>query len=313
MDKLLFHIGYHKTGTTWLQKNVFVSTSKVFFPLNADRNKLAKLFVSGRDGFVLSPFATNKVEILKEFIELTKNRKDKSKTLVLSFERLSGHPHSAGLDSKRIAERINGVFPSAKVLIVIREQRSFILSIYFQYLLKGGVHSLKKYLNIVYDKKRSYFSPNHINYVPLIKEYYNLFGKENVKVLPYEMFKRTPVEFINSISAFINANIEIDESAFENYSNQTNRTIVRFYFRFLNYFIFSNSLNNYSFLKNKFSKKLSLFFKSIVSMLIPKKWDKRLNLKLAAYIEQWVGDRYASSNVELSKLIDIDLTKYGYT
>ena len=56
--------------------------------------------------------------------------KDEAKVPVISHERLSGYPHSGGHDSKEIAHRLAAVFPNAKVVIVIREQKSMILSNY---------------------------------------------------------------------------------------------------------------------------------------------------------------------------------------
>ena len=66
---------------------------------------------------------------------------------VLSYERLSGNPHSGGYDSKEIANRLVQVFPDAKILIVIREQKDIILSTYKQYIIEGGACTVKRYLH----------------------------------------------------------------------------------------------------------------------------------------------------------------------
>ena len=57
---------------------------------------------------------------------------------MVSFPRLSGHPYSGGYDSRMIADRVAEVFPEARILIVIREQRSMIVSTYKQYVNAGG-------------------------------------------------------------------------------------------------------------------------------------------------------------------------------
>ena len=101
-----------------------------------------------------------------------------------------------------IAKRIKNKFPYAKILIVIREQTSWLLSNYFQYLSAGGTHNLKKYLNTKYDGKRPGFAPNHIEYHRLIKDYQSKFGSKNVLVLPYEIFDSDKVIFFISLEIF---------------------------------------------------------------------------------------------------------------
>ena len=194
MENLLIHIGYHKTATTWLQQKLFITESEVFEPMSMLRkghSSLAKHFFYDDEQYLLSPFEYNEARIQKE-IESIKGSNDKLilKIPVISHERLSGNPHSSGFDAKKIASMLKSTFPKAKILIIVREQKSFILSNYFQYLSIGGTCNLNKYLNTKYDGKRPFFSPNHIKYLPLITEYYNLYGKNNVLVLPYEMFKR---------------------------------------------------------------------------------------------------------------------------
>jgi len=125
-DNLLIHVGFHKTGTTWLQKHLFASHSDVFTPLNHNKNRLSKKFVTGDDGYVLSPFDYNEEAIRDELQSyIFEDQMDPTKVKVISHERLSGHPHGAALDSKVIAERLKRTFPKAKILIVIREQKFF--------------------------------------------------------------------------------------------------------------------------------------------------------------------------------------------
>jgi hypothetical protein len=62
---------------------------------------------------------------------------------MVSSERLSGNPHSGGYDSAVLAERLHQVFPGARVLVMIREQRSMILSSWAQYVRVGGACLLR--------------------------------------------------------------------------------------------------------------------------------------------------------------------------
>jgi len=316
LDNLLIHIGYHKTATTWLQKRLFISKNRVFEPVSKNdigHSTLTEYFIYDDEGYLLSPFDYNEVRIQNE-VEVIKSSKNKfeSKIPVISHERLSGDPHSGGFDAKKIALMLKKYFPESKILIIIREQKSFILSNYFQYLSMGGTNSLEKYLNTKYDGIRPFFTPNHIKYLPLITEYYNLYGEENVLVLPYEMFRDKPSLFIDNFSRFLNVEISVEKDNFEVVLNKKQFHFVIYYMRFLNIFRRCSSVNNYSQFSNKHTRKvINIIFKTM-GTLLPSQLDTLLKEKLKLKICKWCGNRYVESNKELRKLIGIDLSKYGY-
>lgn len=316
IDNLLIHIGYHKTGTTWLQDILFTTENNIFEPMSKTskgHSSLANHFIYDDEHYCLSPFDINEERIKKE-IEIIKKIKQKKeqKYFVISHERLSGNPHSGGFDAKKIAYMLKRTFPNAKIFIVIREQMSFILSNYFQYLSIGGTYSLNKYLNTKYDGKRPFFSPSHIKYFPLINEYYNLFGKNNVLVLPYEMFRHEPLLFIEKIGNFVKNKIDINEDLINKKLNTKSHEFTMYYMRFLNYFKKSSSINNYPSLSNKYTRKLANALFTTACTLFPTRLDIALKNRLKKQIINYVADRYVESNKELSKLLEVDLSPYGY-
>src|SRR5215218_14466 len=109
----LLHIGYHKTGTTFLQRRVFPEPG---FSLVAGAKALRPAFVVG------DPFGFDPMLVRETFRPAIEKVRERDLVPVLSAERLSGNPHSGGYDSKQIAERLAATFPEARVLIVIREQ-----------------------------------------------------------------------------------------------------------------------------------------------------------------------------------------------
>ena len=317
MSKLLIHIGYHKTGTKWLQKELFVPENNVFEPIdniNGGPSRLANLLIVGEDGYMLSPFESSIKNVRRRILHCIalKKRLLNDKTFVMSSERLSGNPHHGGFDSKVIASRLKACFPQAQILIVIREQKSFLMSNYFQYLSRGGTQSIKKYLNTMYDRRQPMFSPHYIDYFPLISEYYKLFDKRNVKVLPYEMFKTEPVKFIDEIGDFVGEKIQIDKDRFQKYHNRKYGKYVMYYFRFLNYFIYKNTFNKFSIFHNRIFASLARFLKSVLMVVIPQRSDLIITDKISEYIRSWENNRYSESNRKVSELIEIDLSKYGY-
>ena len=71
---------------------------------------------------------------------------DEGLSPVVSFERFSGNPFSGGYDSKEIADRLVRVFPDARVLVIVREQRSMIVSTYKKYVREGGALPPSKFM-----------------------------------------------------------------------------------------------------------------------------------------------------------------------
>ncbi|MFK7935347.1 MAG: sulfotransferase domain-containing protein [Saprospiraceae bacterium] len=316
MENILIHIGYHKTGTTWLQHELFKAENFTFQPLSLHNRAgdLARHFIYGADNYLHNPFEDREQEIRKNLAAILTKSSDlaKDKTWVMSYERLSGSPHCGGFDAPIIARRLKKIFPKGKILIVIREQRSFLLSSYFQYLATLGTHSLEQYLNTAYDTKIPNFSPHHVNYLPLIKHYLELFGRENVLVLPYEFFRADKQAFIQRLGDFLNKKIDVSTARFEHYRNVKKYHFTLYHFRWLHLFLGRTSLNNHSILANRFSRTIGRFFQKMLFKFIPKSWNQRTQIKLQTQVNQWVGDRYQANNRELASLLDLDLGQYGY-
>lgn len=309
LSNLLIHIGYHKTGTTWLQKTLFSAQSEAFIPLapNGKPKYFGNYFVSDQDGHLLSPFQSN-TQVIQQELETVLSELDlQGKIPVISNERLSGNPHSGSFDSKLIADRIKECFPNAKIFCVIREQKDMILSTYFQYLKIGGTDSLTTYLTRRYDGKRPGFSPENLRYENLISYYHQLFSPENVLVLPYEMLSKKPTDFVQGICNFVS--VEIDKNLINSaakYNVRAKGSITQRY-PALNLFCKKSSVNAYSPLSLPIFSKLV----RIANGLIPSKSRSFVD-KINQQIEQIINNRYQDSNRQLSELIGMDLSEYGY-
>ena len=306
--ELLVHIGYHKTASTWLQENLFDNPDsgfQRFFSQKDARDKIA----------LANPLDFNAQELKKYYEEQI----DSDKYSVISNERLSGNPHSGGYDSKDIADKIHEAFPEAKILIVIREQRSILFSNYIQYIRAGGPCSIEDYLN---PSKRNMatiplFNYHHFAYLSLVKYYYKLFGKDKVLVLPYELFQEDAKAFCQEICKFTGTKV-IEELAFQTRTNRRISTLSSIFLRQSNK-LFAKSHFNPSALSLKKAKAgdgegRGNSYKKILAVdsVIPRPIHKLFDNRLKKIIEAEIGDRYLNSNQELSKLINYELSDYGY-
>ncbi len=184
MAAVLIHIGFPKAGSTYLQ-HWFAKHPAMFYQANAVAG-----FYHSTD---LSKYAES-AELLHEYF-------------VLSAEHLSawqGEPDIVGLKNtklydveayqKKIVATLYGLYPHAKILIVTRGYTSFFQSFYAEYLSVGGVLDFDVLL-----KNFGPFFNSVLNYSSTITKYRDVFGEENVTVLPYEMLRQNPLAFTSLI------------------------------------------------------------------------------------------------------------------
>ncbi len=313
---VLIHIGFHKTGTTWMQNHLFESDNNAFEPLSLypkGQSTLAQDFVVDKEGYMLSPFDGNMKVIQDELKNLfDKKPQLKYKIPIISHERLSGNPHAGGFDAEKISRVLQYVFPQAKVLITIREQSSFLLSNYFQYLKIGGTHSIDRYLNTTYDGKRPYFSPHHIDYRWIVANYFELFGRDRVLVLPYELFNNNPKNFLLKLGYFIGTSIDIDPDRVHIRMNLSQNYFLNYNLRFLNILCHNNSINNFSIVSNKPSKFIIKWCIDLLNNAIPDKLNIKTKNKIKDKISTWAKDRYSESNRQLNEWLSCGLESLGY-
>ena len=107
---ILLHVGYHKTGTTWLQQNLFDHFDRGFFPLTYQANTkirsvdLTRPFVYDVDGSSIHPLGFCPDQIRRRF-ESELNWQN-SGVPVISSEQFTGNPHSGGFDQKALGGAI---------------------------------------------------------------------------------------------------------------------------------------------------------------------------------------------------------------
>jgi len=197
------HIGYHKTGTSYLQKVIFPKLNNINF-INADDNKefFLKLFFQ-------DPLNFNLNNTLADF----KKKINQKKTTLISAEGLSGGPGYKHINNKNIADKLYALFPRAKIIVVIRNQLDLILSFYKLHIEGGGIMSFKKYIGYnngefitsykIYDSR---VNLDMFKFKNLVDYYSKKFGKENLLILFYEEFYQDKYTYLRKIFDFMNLN-----------------------------------------------------------------------------------------------------------
>jgi hypothetical protein len=311
MASLLVHIGYHKTGTAWLQ-NAWWSdptTGYKWISEHSGKHPVRRIVLE-------RPFEFDAEDIRRKLDKLVERARAKGLLPVVSLERLSGHPFSGGYDSKQNADRLREVVPDAKVLIVIREQKSIIASTYKQYVTAGGIAPLDQFIDppTTVGARVPPFDFRHFEYDHLIRYYQTLFGKDAVLVLPYDELLRNGRAFIEAIAQFAGKPLPDDVLArLPNTprENPTPSALTIAAIRVLNRFAPPGELNAtpllHSQLALRATKRLN---KRHTPLLGPV--DRRMDERLRRKVADAVGNRYAESNRRTAELTGVDLDALGW-
>lgn len=209
---LYLHVGIHKTGTTFLQREVF--------PILWGKNFLGKPdfgILSGDKPTSLSRFMDVSPLVWKDigglFLNKVRENSAPYADVILSDE----HAVEANDPAKiaRHLHEIKKVFSSVYdlgVLIVIRRQDTWFSSAYAQMSNRYDKASQSHFEQWVKDrinKKAKFFSSAgvRLKYYTLIKKIQNKIGNKCVRVLPYEMMKLDPILFVKKVCNFVGCDV----------------------------------------------------------------------------------------------------------
>ena len=306
----LIHIGLHKTGSSLLQRSFFAHPSSGFIQPDNKSELLNQAFILRDPGEPVDHVA---LETLKRWYDKAEGT---GKVLALSHERLSGYPPSGGYDQLDIASRIHEAFPDARVLMVIREQRSVLLSMYLQSISDGSSLSLKRFLSPPepHIRRQPLFRYSFYEYDSLIRHYQSIFGPEQVKVLPYEWLKVCPDRLAAELIKFSGAHPS-HEAAVRDALNTPMNPSLPILFQLLRRLInlaFRTQLSNFGVI-NVSSTTLQSMVKKIRLLIKPLNiFDQLLRKKYREQIAHRAAGKYAASNAATARLIGIDLEELGY-
>lgn len=317
--KYLVHIGYPKAASTWLQNTVFSGQDPrikgLGFP-DCGTKPGGGLFLDSfgavdKKRHYVSPFDwPNKDKVARAIAETTPSD---CEVTVLSNEVWAGHPHSGGVTGQILADRIYSVLPNAHVLIVVRNQLDSMFSAYSDYLDRwGGLAKLDSLLvpKGLWDQAPS-FSPIYYDYRPLIRYYDQLFGREKVIVVPFELIKESTDRFAAEV--YDGLGLDVDESIqFKSTAANVrdyNRTAILSRMPWINLFGGPKSVNSYfAFSAKRFRNTLLNVIGKMVS-------DEKVKSIIAADKERirecWM-DGYKDSNRWLSERTGCDLKELGW-
>ncbi|MDZ4737505.1 MAG: sulfotransferase [Rhodospirillaceae bacterium] len=314
----LVHIGLHKTGTTWLQFHLFPRADCGFhlpeFEGMTPKQRAKAIGVRlcyDQANRLMAEVDFDAIATREALAGLTV---PEGKTAVVSHERLGGHPLSAGFDRTILRDRIRTVLPNARILVVVREQFSMLMSSYLQYLKYGGWHDLEQYLYPPSDGRLPTLNIDFWKYDRLIELYRSAFGPDRVLVLPYEMLVRNPQDLVERICDFAGVSVPdgVDGGRRE---NSRRGYAAAYWFRRLTWINRRTSANAFrpSRLPPWAGKVFDRGLKRGLEAAMPTYFENCVRQHLNAELLRLVDQRYfAESNRRTAELAGLDLKSFGY-
>lgn len=300
---IFIHVGYHRTGTSWLQNNIFPNHPKINFwdPSKSDYSWLKEIATTHDLDFDAKKFC-------KKYRE---NKSKKSNEIIgISWERFSGHIFEGAYDSARNAHRLHEVFPEAKIVIFIRNQLDMIKSMYKLYIMIGGSCTVDQFINLKYSTDVD-FHLQHLCYDKLLDHYQNLFGENSLYVSMHEILRNSPQACLDDMFKFVGLEpYSFDDEIFQTESNVGLSYISLRMMRLLNRFVKSrsNPAPVISFIKSRSIRRiLQGYIDPILSNHITSNsnlLEKELETKLRGY--------FGKSNRKLMEEYNLPLEKYNY-
>lgn len=305
MPSNIFHIGYHKTGTTWLQRRLYAVVENYTYV----NRKIVQQEILWDTAFKFDLQRARQALLDASF----------NKPMIISEEELSGSPHTCGMygyGSKEIAHRLHQLDPEAQVVIFIRRQEDMAASIYQQYIREGGTYSAKRYLfprnyrkdMVRHPFKFAVFNFDHLDYPGLINQYRELFGPQQVKVYLFEAFRENTRQFVKQYMDTLQLDIgnnEIDYKA----ANRSYHPLSLLLLRSLNMLSYRSVIDKH-YLANILSNKLRSDMGSAMEKLLPApKGEKTI---IDKETQELIRSRFRDSNTTLARELALPLAQYGY-
>jgi hypothetical protein len=196
----IIHLGYPKTGTTWIQEEFFKHISNYQY---VKKNICNDIFAKP------NAFSFDKQIAVERIVRLGQN-----KEIILSSELFAGTINRGwlrGFWSKEIANRLHSVFPKAEIVIFIRRQEDLIASAYIQYIKNGGNFSINRYLE---SSAYNLFNFEHLNFYKLIQFYETLYGRNSLRIFLFEDFRNDNIGFVKDFSAKLGLQVDFSNIDF---------------------------------------------------------------------------------------------------
>lgn len=328
MEKFYFHLGYPRTGTTFLQK-YFFTNKKFFFNYGKPYSHVEYNFIIDEILFSIKndndEMFKDKEEKFKKMIATLSNYNIEKKVNIISLEDFTNFK-SGNIENIEQIKRIKVLFDDSydvKIFFTIRKQdqiirSNFLFSIVKIFNMDKSYINFKTFCNDLINKDKKVFRYlESLNFKSLYDSLMEVYTKDEVKVLVYEKLASDQAGFIKELSELFS--ITLDETEIndlskkrENYKSANINWVIyvflnkNFLFNFKNFLKFTIRYDY-----KTFKRKLSVFFLFLKIRFYSLFSNNYLPI-LDKIKAQKILEIFHESNKELSNELNLKLEKYNY-
>lgn len=199
------HIGLHKTGTRFLQRNAFRALAGTRFLYNPDG------LTEALNAALKHPEQpTHRERAHAEFDRARAEASARGLDLLISKPGLSGDMYDGHGDYRARLALVQAVIPRARIVLFIRNQSDWLLSAYRQSLQKGVPGPIEHFLNFndgVFQSKTSprvngmrNVDPLRLQFLALYEAWAHAYGEDAVWLFRYEDMRRHRAHFLDAFA-----------------------------------------------------------------------------------------------------------------
>ena len=305
--KIIFHIGFFKTATTFLEDNFYSRNEHINYLNISNKYEIVKIL-----HFIKNSTPKQYNSEYKKFYSLVKKLKwSKKKINVISAVGLTDvlSQNDISLDLSVILSRIKSLYSfknknKIKILLTYREQKSYILSRYAENIdyfikIKKTWSNFQKFQKDIYKvdvkkkTKEKYFFES-LKYFLILQKCSSIFGKKNIKFINYKLLQSNKKLFLKNIYRFIGIKYNKNLELFYHPKNISKKIDNEYFLKgpkikkiLMNNIENKNLIEKFLFrkIKNFFFIILNIIFFNLNNFFMPQKikFDEKFEIKIRQY------------------------------
>jgi hypothetical protein len=299
----LFHVGYLKTASTYLQHAVF-SNPDFGCALAAGRENRGHIMDWFRtaDAYLFDPAA-----VARKMAQLEAPVRAAGLIPVWSEETFLGDPLKRNYDGAWMLEKLAATGRPLRILFTIRRQAGLALSAYREFL-KLNRNGLTDFIGTG-DEPRSHrpiLHPEFLCFDIAVARWRAVFGAENVLVLPKEILDRDAAAYLGRLAAFLGRD-SAPAAPTQSFNVGLGGTAL-VASRGLNALVVRSPLDS----RRSLAERAVGRVKRGIDRLSPRALDKIIERRWTSAIEARYAGLFDSSNRHLKEMTGLDLGALGY-
>lgn len=301
--RVLLHVGFSKTASTSLQRNVFSRLETIYNVGKPYQNRdIQDVF---RHVTFSSVLRYDPLRLRTYILDVLQRVEKKHKCILVSNE---GFTYARHNDPSVISRRLEEIFGGAQVLFLIREQVSWAVSLYLDDLRRSppgtSVGTLGQWF-VSEERKHGANVFSMADFAPVIRYYAELFGRENTHVLPFDYLYSAPDRFSVELGTLLNVDSRTVVNNLAGGIQQNMRPSLGLYWVSLG----RNLLVPYlirSMAARVVPNQLTTFLVKLVSQ------GPRVNIRIPRFYAEKLQAQCREGNRWIAKEFNLDLSNLGY-